>query len=87
MIDMLLTVFGLSLVAIIIWHALPILAVMAGVAVVAWILLRIVNSIEARWEKRKKDRSDLINRAERQHQQLMDGDENGGVYGEYPPAV
>lgn len=85
MIDMLIAVFGLSLIAIIIWHALPILLLIVAVALIAWLVGGLLNIAGHHSHIKAAKRKALIARADRQHHKIMSGDLIGGTYGEYLP--
>lgn len=85
MIDMLLAVFGISLVAIILWHALPFLLLIGALALVAWIAGGVINTIGHHSHVAAAKRAALASRADRQHQKIMSGDVIGGTYGDYLP--
>ena len=46
-----------------------------------------VHYLTSRRDKWLANRRELIERADRQHAHIMEGDEDAGTYGEYPPAV
>lgn len=87
MIGLLLAVFATSLLLIILWYSLPFLiivtAIGAAIYVVKWIF---ANNLEMIRENAENDRQ-IVARADRQHQQIMEGDEDAGTYGQFKPAI
>ena len=87
MINLILAVFATSLLLIILWYALPFLlivtAIGAAIYVVKWIF---ANNLEMIRENAENDRL-IVARADRQHQQIMEGNEDAGTYGQFKPAI
>ena len=67
------------------YAALPFILRCAGIAGTAWCLSRFVEFVSGRVRGIRASRQALIDRANRQHRLILDGDEDGGTYGDYPP--
>ena len=87
MIGLLLAVFATSLLLIILWYALPFLIIVTAISVTIYVVKRIfANNLESIREAAETDRL-IVARADRQHQQIMEGDEDAGTYGQFKPAI
>jgi hypothetical protein len=69
------------------YAALPFILMCAGIAVTAWCLSLLVEAVSRRVRGIRASRRALIDRANEQHRLIMDGDEDAGTYGNYPPSM
>jgi hypothetical protein len=87
MINLILAVFAASLLLIIIMYALPFILLVGA----AWLTIKVAkmvyrNHLVAVAEAAENDRLISV-RADRQHQQIIEGNEDAGTYGDFRPAV
>jgi len=87
MINLILATFATSILLIILWYALPFLLIVTAISVAIYLVKRIfANNLELIREAADNDRQTAA-RADRQHQQIMEGDEDAGTYGQFTPAM
>jgi hypothetical protein len=87
MINLILATFAVSILLIILWYALPFLIIVAVISVAVYLVKWIFsNNLAGIREAAENDRL-IVARADRQHQQIMEGDEDAGTYGKFPPAL
>jgi len=87
MINLILATFAVSILLIILWYALPFLIIVTAISVAIYVVKWLfANNLEAIRENAESDRL-IVVRADRQHQQIMDGDDAAGTYGQYKPAI
>lgn len=87
MINLILAVFATSLILIILWYALPFLIIVTAISVTIYVVKRMfANNLESIREAAENDRLISV-RADRQHQQIIEGNEDAGTYGDFRPTV
>ena len=87
MINLILATFATSILLIILWYALPFLLIVTAISVAIYLVKRIfANNLELIREAADNDRQTAA-RADQQHQQIMEGDEDAGTYGQFTPAM
>lgn len=74
-----------GLVAGIIIAAWKVILFLAATAIGLWLLSKAAEAAGASVERSRRDKQAIIGRAERQHQLIMSGDDEGGTYGDYLP--
>jgi hypothetical protein len=87
MINLILAVFAASLLIIIIMYSLPFILLVGA----AWLTIKVAkmvyrNHLAAVAEAAENDRLISV-RADRQHQQIIEGNEDAGTYGDFRPTV
>lgn len=68
-----------------VYAALGPLLVIAAFAAVVWVAARIAKAYGLSLQLRRDRIAAVVARADRQHQQIMSGDEIAGTYGDYLP--
>lgn len=87
MINLILAVFATSLLLIILWYALPFLIIVTAISITIYVVKRMfANNLESIREAAENDRLISV-RADRQHQQIIEGNEDAGTYGDFRPTV
>lgn len=72
---------------IILWYALPFLIIVTVISVAIYVVKWLfANNLAAIRENAESDRL-IVVRADRQHQQIVEGDEDAGTYGQFKPAI
>lgn len=68
-----------------VYAALGPLLVIAAVAAMVWLAVRIARAHGVSLQLRRDRVAAVVARADRQHQQIMSGDQIAGTYGDYLP--
>lgn len=63
----------------------PILLGIIGLAIAGMIVAAVINTVSARFDAARQERTEIVARADRQHRKIMEGDWIAGTYGDYLP--
>lgn len=74
-----------GLIGMIVLYGWPIFVAVAGLSAGIWMMHRIAAGIRADLDRHRAEITAVIKRADRQHNQIIAGDEIGGTYGQYLP--
>lgn len=74
-----------TFIGCVIIYGWPIFLLVAVVAFIGWCIGKAIEHIDGQASAARKSRDELVSRADRQHAQIMSGDEIGGTYGIYQP--
>lgn len=74
-----------GLVAGIVIAAWQVILLLAATATGLWLLSKAAEAVGDSLERSRRNKQAIIGRADRQHQLIMSGDDEGGTYGDYLP--
>lgn len=78
-------IFFFAIICVLLQAVWPYLLAVVVLFIAGLVLLGVIDTNQNRLYAEQQAQRDLIARADQQHQQIMEGDEIGGTYGEYLP--